>query len=639
MANHQTQNGKRRITVKNNISLKDDFYSFANKEWLNQTKIPKRHQSYDNFISLGEKVERQLKKIIQTTPPPKFAKNVQMIQIATHWNDTEVEKTFFRLFGEMKSIIQENNFYKFLAFLIINNIKNVFDLEVENSIHKKEKIIVIGASQQTFATIDYYTYPKYFGVRKAFNLFLKQIFDVVGFESSDILSMEEFFVKNTKPESFLRIIENVYNKENEMSSKESIEKCYFDWEELLEYLQFEFKPTKILIEQPEYLKKSMIFLKDWNKPSFLPFWTYKLLARTSNYHSKLYQLSFEFFGKFLYNIQKKPDYSDMVLSNISLCMNVYLNEQYIHYFTDSNKIQYCRNFVFFAKKVIIQRLKKSRWLSPSTIRQAVHKIQKIKVFVGNKPRVDKQPVIQYSTNMFENSLLFSRTISSDIIQKFKNITSPFIHYIGDMNSYDVNANYSSLDNSIFIPSGILQEPFMDLKKPFVYNLSFLGMIICHELLHSLDDEGCKYDENGLYHNWWNESDKEKYKQIEKSVIKLYEHFTKNTDSVESLKLGENIADIGSMSIVEEILEYYLTENNITGMAQVPYFKHLYLYYASMYKKQNYESFMKQTQLDKHSYSKYRVNCVLANSQKFKECFQISPSDKMYYFDEITQHIW
>ena len=208
-----------------------------------------------------------------------------------------------------------------------------------------------------------------------------------------------------------------------------------------------------------------------------------------------------------------------------------------------------------------------------------------------------------------------------------------------MDSYEVNAEYSERDNSIFIPSGILQPPFMDLSKSFTYNLSFIGVIICHELIHSLDDEGCKYDENGLYKNWWNDEDRKNYKIIEKAILKLYTHFTTNKEDIEKIKLGENIADVGSMSITEDILEHYLDENNITDIAKKEYYKEFYKSYAKLYKKQNYESFMPLSNNDAHSYAKYRVNCVLANSTKFKQCFDITPNDKMFYHDEIIQNIW
>jgi len=396
-------------------------------------------------------------------------------------------------------------------------------------------------------------------------------------------------------------------------------------------------PKKILLKQPKYIKRAMFYLtKYWNSPFFDTYWSYKLFIKARTFHSKLHDLGFLFFGKVLYNVQKKSPQTDIMLGNMKLCMNFHLNKIYIE--KTKTSTQFCEYLLKTAKLVLITRLKANTWLEQSTIKKAIKKVEKLKVYIGHKPRMDKEHHVQFvPDNMLQNYINFVRWFSLDSIKRIKSNIFPDIHYLGDMDSYDVNASYSELSNSIFIPSGILQPPFMDTNKSFIYNLSFLGIIICHELIHALDDEGCKYDENGVYKNWWSLNDKKRYKDIKTAVVKLFKHFTKNTDEIEELKLGENIADISSMGIVEDILEQYLNENNVTD--KITYFKEFYFSYATLYKKKNYKSFCDTIKHDYHSYSKYRVNCVLANSPKFKECFGITPKDKMYYFDELTQSIW
>lgn len=218
--------------------------------------------------------------------------------------------------------------------------------------------------------------------------------------------------------------------------------------------------------------------------------------------------------------------------------------------------------------------------------------------------------------MFDNYVKWNNAVLKDSILKLNDPVYPDTHYLGNMNSYDVNASYSQLDNSIFIPYGILQPPF--LTNNFIHTMAFLGIIICHELIHALDDEGSKYDANGVYKNWWKKADREKYNQLSKKISSIYKH--DKTD----LKMGENIADLSSMALVEDILDYFITEH------KEKYFKQFYTHYAKLYRTQHYKYYFETIKNDFHSYGKYRVNCILSNSKRFRDVYGISPSDKMHH---------
>ena len=53
----------------------------------------------------------------------------------------------------------------------------------------------------------------------------------------------------------------------------------------------------------------------------------------------------------------------------------------------------------------------------------------------------------------------------------------------------VNAYYSSLENNINFPAGILQPPFYDNSADMAVNFGAIGVVIGHELTHGFDDQG------------------------------------------------------------------------------------------------------------------------------------------------------
>jgi putative endopeptidase len=600
-----------------NVKIKDDFYSYVNKKWINDTKIPLDEPLINNFTILKSTVDNQLKDIIKKSL--KIDSNLSVIyENSLKWNDNEVKKSLCSFLNEMKYLLN-CDIYKFLAFLIINGFGNIIRLDIQQCIYNpKKRVISLDAGFQTFPP-NYYREEKYERHIKFYQYFLKKYFEVFGRKDiSNIIEIESYLTGIVKTKTFLRKTENSYFL---MTNEQCIKKCGFDWAKLLTYLGVDL-PKKIIIRQPDYLKQMMIYFENWNSDFFAPFWTYKILMTGINFHSQLYKLG-GFFQKFIHNIQKVQSSSDRMLGNVKFFMNFYLNKLYNKHY--SNNVLFCKKLVQKAIAVFVTRLKNNKWLSKETIEKAIEKIEHVQIFIGNKPKMDKSFDIVFTDNMFDNYVKLNQIILKDNVKKMRDPIFPDTFYLGDMSSYEINANYSPTTNSIFISNSMLQPPF--ITKNYIHTLAFLGIIICHELIHALDDEGCKYDKDGVFNNWWNSRDKKKYENIKKKVLNLFQRYSKNTDITEKLKMGENISDLSSMKIVEDILDNYLDENNITDKEK--YFEQFYKYYAEFYRTQNYKTYYDLVKDDYHSYGKFRINCVLANSDKFREYYEIENDNNMY----------
>lgn len=70
----------------------------------------------------------------------------------------------------------------------------------------------------------------------------------------------------------------------------------------------------------------------------------------------------------------------------------------------------------------------------------------------------------------------------------------------------VNAMYSPTSNTISIYAGILQYPFVDAAYDNVTLFATIGSVVGHELAHSLDPSGRRFDGEGIFHRgrmaWW-----------------------------------------------------------------------------------------------------------------------------------------
>ncbi|KAJ8983666.1 hypothetical protein NQ317_003453 [Molorchus minor] len=85
----------------------------------------------------------------------------------------------------------------------------------------------------------------------------------------------------------------------------------------------------------------------------------------------------------------------------------------------------------------------------------------------------------------------------------------------------VNAFYSSIENSIQFPAGILQGVFFNADRPRYMNYGAIGFVIGHEITHGFDDQGRQFDKNGNLEDWWQEETKKAFVEKAQCIIDQY----------------------------------------------------------------------------------------------------------------------
>ena len=82
------------------------------------------------------------------------------------------------------------------------------------------------------------------------------------------------------------------------------------------------------------------------------------------------------------------------------------------------------------------------------------------------------------------------------------------------------------------------------------NYGGIGTVIGHEITHSFDDQGSKFDGTGNRKTWWTKQDRVRFEKKAKVLVKEFNGYSV-VDGLKvngKLTLGENIADLGGASI-------------------------------------------------------------------------------------------
>jgi predicted metalloendopeptidase len=297
--------------------------------------------------------------------------------------------------------------------------------------------------------------------------------------------------------------------------------------------------------------------------------------------------------------------------------------------------------------LFIQKITVNNWLSPSTKKAALAKLQKLEITVGKPSNLRYDPLFPYVADdpLLNVGMLLRWKHKKYIALEDKPVIDIpdydwSLFKITGTQCYMVNAYYRPNSNSIYVPLAYLQKPFIDLEeRGLEYNLVYIGYTLGHELSHSLDDTGSKFDADGNLNNWWTDADRTAFKKKIKDVIKQYEIFA-GRDGIKfdaEMSVGEDLADISGMALVEA----YLLDNQVINaestMLKKMNLAKLYMNLAIQGQQKIYKQAIKaQLKMNPHPLEKYRVNCPLARLELFKTIYGIKKGDGMYWNNDT---IW
>ena len=436
---------------------------------------------------------------------------------------------------------------------------------------------------------------------------------------------------------------------NVVKKEEALSKYGFDWEKFSHFLGYKTSPDFFICDSVNYLKCICELLKEnWTSKKWKSFWFFLYFKQLIRFDSKMRHIYYEFNGQFLNgqpSIFPKEIYP---VFGMSFTFNTFLTNEYVSRNKNENYINYVKNMGKDLITVYKRIVKRNTWMSPKTKSYALLKLDHLNLIVGQPNNLREDPLLNYtSDDAWENMLMLTSWRTKKYIELHGQevIDVPVIDWntfkLVGKQSYIVNAFYTPTENSIYIPLAYLQKPFIDLNQRGIeYNLAFMGQTLAHEMSHSLDESGSKYDYNGNLHDWWTKEDKIKYKRIIKDIIKQYEVFA-SYDGIKfdaEIGVGEDMADISVLAICEEYLrDFQMKNNDIVPIASIS-FQAFFIYFAVQERQHVYKKAVKaQLKTNPHPMDKYRTNVPLSRLELFRSLYNVKKGDKMWWHSTST--IW
>ena len=635
------------------VRLQDDFYDAINSEWLNTAKIEEGKSTTSTFDDVEEKVTNQTKDIINQllTDKDKYKENSDEKKIINVYNNTlNVEarnrdglKPIQKVLDEIKAAQTIDDITKLWSN------KEILNSTVKFNVNRDIKdvtnnILYISATGLSLGDSDEYTDPTESTVKnkKLTEDYYNKILVLSGYTQEEA---------KTKVDNMFKfegmIAPSIMGKKEKSTTSNLINSIYnvYTLDELnnlapnlnlpsiMTALGVD-KANKIILEDPRWLEAFNKIYTQENLPLIKNYIEMVNLIFASNYLSEDFEKANKEYENSLLGIKgavsKEEDAVNTVDSMMGMAIGKVYAEKYISKETKEDVENITKEIVETYKK----RIDSLDWMSASTKKNAIDKLNKLNVRIGYPERwVDysKVNIKSYADggSLFENIMSLITFANNKMFSK---INQPVDKNKDTFVPQTVNAYYSANENAIVIPGGIIQGHFYDPKKTREENLGGIGTIIGHEISHAFDNTGAQYDGDGNLNNWWSENDYEKFKEKAVKIASFYSQIEaapgEKIDGYNTV--GENIADIGGVSCLLDIL----------GTMDKPDYKAFFQSYATTWRQMTTKEYADYAlRIDVHSPNKFRVNAVLPQFQKFYDTYGITEKDGMYVKPEDRLGIW
>ncbi len=412
---------------------------------------------------------------------------------------------------------------------------------------------------------DYYFQESFEKVRNDFRKHITNMFRLFGSSESEASAASEIVFKievrmagSSRTPVELRDPEKNYNRFSIEKANSSMAPL-----DLKQYLRAIELPQveHIVVRQPEFFGNLGKILAEVPLPEWKIYLKWKLLSSASPFlHKEAEEENFDFYHRKLFGQPKQEKRWKKIVSIVDSKVGEALGKLYVEreFTPDSNRRM--EEMIADLREVFTEKLKNLTWMSQETREKALLKFSRFRAKVGYPSKfVDYSSVEIKPDDLFGNVL---RSNAFEFRRQISRVNKPVDRELWDMTPPTVNAYFSPTENEIVFPAGILQPPFFDPEMDDAVNYGATGGTIAHEITHGFDDQGRQYDADGNLNDWWSPKDAEEFSKRAKTVSDLYSSLEvlPGLHVNGELTLGENIADLGGISIAYDALERRLSRD-------------------------------------------------------------------------------
>jgi putative endopeptidase len=463
-------------------------------------------------------------------------------------------------------------------------------------------------------------------------------------QAQAVLAFETRLAKASFAPVELRIPANQYNFVTVADADKATPN--FSWSKLFAALNI--KDSKgFSLSQPKFFAEFNAMLADVPVADWQAYLRYHTIAGGAPYlSSDIADANFAFYGTTMRGQKEQKPRWKRVLDSVNGTMGEALGQVYVKEVFPEESKQQMLQLVNNLREALKVRLENLEWMSAETKAKAIEKWNTFDPKIGypDKWRDYSGLSIDKSKSYLDN--LIAATAFENAFQMAK-IGKPADRTEWGMTPQTVNAYYNPLKNEIVFPAGILQSPFFDPEADPALNYGGIGAVIGHEMLHGFDDQGSQFDAQGNNKNWWTDADLKAFQSRTGKLVAQFNDYVAMQDEKGNdlrvkgdLTLGENIADLGGLTVAYDALQRDLMTKKIAQIDGFTQDQRFFMNWSTVWRR-NFtpEELKVRLNTDSHAPARFRANGAPSNMPAFASAFNCKAGDGMVRDESKRIVIW
>lgn len=641
----------------------DDFFRYANGQWLKTAQIPADRSSTGTFLKVFEQAEKNTAELIRDAGAGHPAAGSNARRIADYyaaWMDTAtIERHGLAPLkpelAQIDAIASREDLARVLGSRLRADVdpvnathfhtQNLFGLFVTQGLEDpSHNIAYLLQGGLGMPSRDYYlsSDPHMLATRGKYLTYIGALLEQAGTadaaaKAKTVLDLE---TKIAKAQTDLLDSQDIHKANNLWRMADFARKAPgLDWASY-------FKAAGLGGQQQidTWQPNAVTGLSALVASEPLQAWKDLLLFHTLNQSASLLpkayaDLSFDFYGRTLQGTPQQQPRWKRAVGATSGDLGDAVGQLYVkHYFPASSKAeieQLVKNLI----AAFNDRIDTLSWMTPATREKAKAKLATLRVSVGYPESWRDYGSLEIrADDALGNHLRASKFEYEHQRAKLGQRVDKGEWW---MTPQTVNALNLPLQNALNFPAAILQPPFFDPHADAAANYGAIGAVIGHEISHSFDNMGAEFDAEGRLANWWTPEDLAHFKAAGQQLAKQFDQY----EALPGLHvngeqtLGENIADVSGLTIA------YLAYHKSLGGKPAPVIDGLtgdqrfFLAYGQTWRSKIRDAALRQRlATDVHAPGDFRAQTV-RNLDQWYPAFDVKPGEKLYLAPNDRVKIW
>ena len=646
--------GVNRADFDTSVRPQDDLFGYVNGRWLTSAEIPAEKVNYDTFVALGDKVEADLRAIVEevaAVPSKRHGSPAQ--QIGDLYLSLMDEKRIEALGLEpirpqLERILRIENAAAFATEagrLAADGVGGPFGGAVAVDPETGELVAHLSQSGILLPDRDYYLIdtPRYVAIRKQYLEYLTHIFKlaVIADASADaraVMALETELARAQWGQAESRDPLKTTNRY--VFADLARQFPGFAWRQWAEP-QGIHQLRIIVLAQPSFFKRFADLARSEPLGSWKAWLAARFLTASAPFISGGFaDARFEFFGRVLSGQELPRVRWRRGVSLVSGYLGDALGRLYVEKHlapTAKRRVEELVDSLLDAFRVAIEE---SDWMTAATKRKAKQKLSALSVKIGhpNEWREYRGLVIKpddllgniQRARQFENKYRLARTRAATSRDEW--LIAPQMP----------NAYYGPGHNELIVTAALLQPPLFDIAADDAANYGAIGAVIGHELGHAFDDKGRFYDGHGDVRNWWTADDEAAFRKRAQMLVEQFDRYSPLPGATVSgaLTLSENVGDLTGLAIAYRAFTNSRRSRPAPVIDGLTADQRFFLSWARVWRGKFRDEYMRQWVLfSPHAPPEYRANGAVSNIDAFYEAFQVKPGDRLYRDPARRVKLW